>query len=82
VSCFENCNYYDLYNEYEQLVDAFGWPVSECRKLSYRERKHWIKRILYKLELDYERMHLANNSNQTVTRSVGQGVTFGGVPYR
>lgn len=82
VSCFVNSDYGNLYKEYEQLVDAFHWPLSESRQLTYRERKHWIKRYIYKLELEYDKMHQANNSNQVVTRSVGQGVTFGGMPYR
>lgn len=82
VSCFVNSDYNNLYKEYEQLTDAFHWPVSESRQLTYRERKHWIKRYVYKLEQEYERMHQLNNSTQVITRSVGEGVTFGGTPYR
>lgn len=82
VSCFGNFNYLDLYKEYEQLVDGYSWSIFESRKLTYRERKHWVARYLFKLEQDYERMHQLNNQNQTITRSVGQGVTFGGIPYR
>jgi hypothetical protein len=82
VSCFANSSYAILYKEYEQLNDAFQWSPSESRKLTYRERKHWVKRYLFKLEQEYDRMHQANNSNQVITRSVGQGVTFGGVPYK
>jgi hypothetical protein len=77
-----NSDYQNLYKEYEQLTDAFHWPVSESRRLTYRERKHWIKRYVYKLEQEYERMHQANNTNQVITRSVGQDVAFGGMPYR
>jgi hypothetical protein len=80
--CFGIFNYESLYKEYEQLVDAYHWAPSEIRKLSYRERKHWVKRYLFKLEQEYEKMHQANNSAQVITRTVGQGVTFGGVPYR
>lgn len=82
ASCFENSNYYDLYKEYEQLVDAYRWSITEIRQLSYRERKHWVERYLHKLELEYDRMHQANNTNQTVVRSVGQEVTFNGMRYR
>jgi lysyl-tRNA synthetase class II len=79
---FANFNYNHLYKEYEQLTDAFHWPLSESRKLTYRERKHWIKRYVYKLEQEYERMHQLNNSAQVITRSVGQDVTFSGMPYK
>jgi len=81
-SCFANSNYSDLYKEYEQLVDAFGWPVSESRILTYRERKHWINRYVFKLEKEYERIHQQNNSNQVHVNTMGSGVTFGGKPFR
>lgn len=79
---FGNSDYQNLYKDYEQLVEAFQWPISESRKLTYRERKHWVSRYVYKLEQEYERVHQLNNSTQVTTRAVGQGVTFGGVPYR
>jgi hypothetical protein len=82
ASCFGNFNYEDLYREYEQLVDAYNWSLYECRMISYRERKHWVARYLFKLEQEYERVHQSNNQNQTIMRSVGQGVTFGGIPFR
>ena len=82
VFCFGNSNYKSLYQDYEQLVEAFQWPITESRKLTYRERKHWVKRYLFKLEQEYERMHQLNNSNQTVIRSVGEGVSFNGMRYR
>jgi hypothetical protein len=80
--CFGNSNYESLYKEYEQLQEGFNWSIFDSRKLTYRERKHWVKRYLYKLEQQYEQMHQANNSTQVITRPVGAGVTFGGVPMR
>lgn len=80
--CFGNSNYQALYKDYEQLVEAFDWSVSESQKLTYRERRHWVSRYVHKLQQEYEQMHQLNNSTQVTVRSVGQGVTFGGMPYR
>lgn len=82
VSCFANSNYNSLYTEYEQLQEGFGWSIFDSRKLSYRERKHWVARYLHKLEKEYERLHQLNNSNQVITKEVGSGVTFGGVRFK
>jgi hypothetical protein len=82
ASCFANSDYKALYKEYEQLADFLHWPISELRHLTYRERQHWVKRYIFKLEQDYDRMHQANNSTQVMMRSVGQEVTFGGIPYK
>jgi hypothetical protein len=72
-----------LYAEYEQLVDGYSWNLSELRKLTIRERKHWLKRYLYKLEKEYQRQHTLNNSTKTVMGSaMGGGVTFGGMAFR
>lgn len=33
-----------MYLEVEDLVDEFGWSLTEAKALSYRERKHWHRR--------------------------------------
>lgn len=82
ASCFGNSDYSDLYRDYEQLVDAYHWSIPDIRKLSYRERRHWVRRYVHKLEKEYDRMHQLNNMNQTTVRSVGQDVAFSGIPYK
>jgi hypothetical protein len=51
VICFltsdgsEGLNYYTMYGEVEVLVDCFpNWTIKDIKKLSSRERKHWVKR--------------------------------------
>lgn len=81
--CFGISDYKVLYSEYEQLVDAFSWSLSDIKELSYRERKHWVERYLYKLELEYQRQHRQNNQAQTIIgQAIGGIPTFGGVPLR
>lgn len=83
ASCFANSDYLVTYSEYEQLVDAYKWSLSEIRKLTFRERKHWLDRYIYKLEQEYQKQHRQNNSTQTVIGSaMGGGVTFGGMAFR
>jgi len=51
--------------------------------LSYRERKHWVNRYLYKLEMEYQKQHRQNNQAQTVMgQAIGGMPTFGGIPLR
>lgn len=43
-TCFRVCDYQALYYEYERLaVLNPAWPLSEIRRLSVRERVHWIR---------------------------------------
>lgn len=65
------------------MVDAYSWALSDIRDLTYRERKHWLDRYLYKLELALDRKHRQDNSTQTTIGSVlGGGVSFSGMPFR
>lgn len=82
-SCFRNSDYQLAYSEYEQLVDAYGWQLPDIKKLSIRERRHWVNRYLYKLEQEYQKQHRANNTAQTVIGSaIGGGITFRGMGIR
>ncbi|APC46397.1 hypothetical protein HWB05_gp135 [Streptomyces phage BRock] len=59
------------------MVDGYpGWSLAEIKKLTYRERQHWLDRYLYKLEQELQRRHRQNNSPQVRVGSIGQGVTF------
>lgn len=79
ASCFRNSDYELAYQEYEQLVDGYGWSLFEMKKMTIRERRHWVNRYLHKLEQEYQRQHRANNSAQTIIgNAMGGAVTFGG----
>jgi len=51
-----------MYGEMEALVDFFGWKLSEVKRLSFRERKHWYRRAQAKKE------NMRSNDNTNAAR--------------
>jgi len=44
------------------MVEVFGWSPRDCKALTIRERKYWIKYLDYKQRLDNYRKMMAPNT--------------------
>lgn len=51
-----------MYYVIEQLVDYYGWTVDQAKRLTYREREHWYKRV------EAKKARIRSNDNANTAR--------------